>query len=181
MGTVTETTYLSCADTARYVRKALKREFPGVKFSVRSKTYSGGASITVKWVDGPTYERVDGVVGRYEGATFDPMHDLKEYVLDELSWQDDPARDGERVHWGADWIHTERSYSREFAEAVRAEAVRLYREELRGEWPQVRQAHRGWCLDWEDDPWLPKFNCTAAQVFHKLARKMEGDGMEARR
>jgi hypothetical protein len=33
------TEYLSCADTARLLRKALKRTFSGVRFSVRSDTY----------------------------------------------------------------------------------------------------------------------------------------------
>lgn len=34
--------YLSCAETAKLVRQALKEAFPGVKFGVRSSTYSGG-------------------------------------------------------------------------------------------------------------------------------------------
>ena len=37
--------YLTCAETAKLVRSALKAAFPGVKFSVCSSTYSGGASI----------------------------------------------------------------------------------------------------------------------------------------
>lgn len=45
--------YLSAADTAKLVRVALKRSFPGTRFSVRSKTYSGGASIDVSWMDPP--------------------------------------------------------------------------------------------------------------------------------
>lgn len=69
--------YLSAAETAKLVRQALKREFPGVKFSVRSKTYSGGASIDVSWVDGPTSREVDRVVGVFAGSDFDGMIDLK--------------------------------------------------------------------------------------------------------
>lgn len=34
--------YVSAKDTAVLIRGALKREFPGVKFSVRSETYAGG-------------------------------------------------------------------------------------------------------------------------------------------
>jgi Large polyvalent protein associated domain 29 len=51
--------YLSCADTAKLIRAALKKTFLRVKFSVRSKTYSGGASVTVHWTDGPTAKQVD--------------------------------------------------------------------------------------------------------------------------
>ena len=56
-----EKKYLSCAETAKYVRIALKNYFPGVKFSVRSNIYSGGASIDVSWVFGPTTKEVDTV------------------------------------------------------------------------------------------------------------------------
>ncbi|WP_338423309.1 LPD29 domain-containing protein, partial [Xylella fastidiosa] len=47
------TKYLTCAETAKLVRKALKESFPDIKFSVKSSNYSGGASIRVSWIDGP--------------------------------------------------------------------------------------------------------------------------------
>src|SRR5512137_1778353 len=72
--------YLSCAETAKLVRKALKDAFPGVKFSVKSHVYSGGASINVKWIDGPIEKEVEKVTGMFAGAGFDGMIDLKYYV-----------------------------------------------------------------------------------------------------
>ena len=74
--------YLSAADTAKLVRAALKRSFPGTRFpgtrfSVRSKTYSGGASIDVSWMDGPTSKLVDGIAGQFVGGRFDGMTDMK--------------------------------------------------------------------------------------------------------
>ena len=42
-----EVRYLTCAETAKLARAALKQAFPGVRFSVRSDTYAGGASIHV--------------------------------------------------------------------------------------------------------------------------------------
>lgn len=69
--------YLSCADTAKLMRAALKDKFPGVKFSVRSHTYSGGASIDVGWTDGPTEKMVDAVVQAFAGSGFDGMTDYK--------------------------------------------------------------------------------------------------------
>ena len=71
--------YLSCAETAKLVRQALKREFPAVKFSVQSNTYSMGASIRVNWTDGPRTKQVEAVAGAYAGADFDGMIDLKTY------------------------------------------------------------------------------------------------------
>ena len=72
-----ETEYISCADTAKLVRNELKRQWPAVKFSVRSKTYSGGASIDISWLDGPREPLVEPTAKRFEGADFDGMIDLK--------------------------------------------------------------------------------------------------------
>jgi hypothetical protein len=69
--------YLSCADTAKLARKALKEAYPHQKFSVRSSTYSMGASIRVGWTDGPQTADVDKVVGCFAGSGFDGMIDLK--------------------------------------------------------------------------------------------------------
>lgn len=104
------TTYISCAETAKLIRQELKSNFPGIKFSVRSKEYSGGASIRVEWLDGPSDNAVEYVVGKFEGATFDPSIDLKSYVTSE--WE------GEEVNFGADYIHCNRRLSRVFLETV---------------------------------------------------------------
>lgn len=72
--------YLTAAETAKLIRAALKTEFPTVKFSVRSDTYAGGASVRVRWTDGPTSSQVDAVTGAYAGADFDGMVDLKVYA-----------------------------------------------------------------------------------------------------
>jgi len=105
-----ESVYISVADTAKLVRAALKAAFPGITFSVRSKSYSGGASIRVHWTDGLTEEQVERVTFPYRGATFDGMIDLKSYVIHEV--------DGQRIHYGADYIHGDRSYSVPFAQAI---------------------------------------------------------------
>lgn len=72
-----QTTYLSAADTAKLIRAALKKAFPGVTFSVKSKTYSGGASINVAWTDGPTQPMVEAIAKNYQGGGFDGMIDMK--------------------------------------------------------------------------------------------------------
>jgi Large polyvalent protein associated domain 29 len=95
--------WISVADTAKLVRQSLKETFPTIKFSVRSKSYSMGASIHVEWTDGPTSNQVDRVVKKYEGASFDGMEDLKTYQ--------DSTLHGEKVHYGADYINTDRNVS----------------------------------------------------------------------
>lgn len=106
--------YISVADTAKLIRAAIKVAFPGVKFAVRSKSYSGGASISINWTDGPTTKEVEAVTGRFAGATFDGMVDLKT--------NHDSDLDGERVRFGADYVFCNRDYSPEFLRR-RAESV----------------------------------------------------------
>lgn len=68
--------YLSCAETAKLLREQLKRNFPGIKFSVRSSVYSGGASIDVRWSLGPTDKEVNRVSKQFQGGGFDGSIDM---------------------------------------------------------------------------------------------------------
>jgi len=112
---------LSAAETAALVRKAVKTAHPGVKFSVRSKTYAGGASIDVSWTDGPTTSQVEATTKLYQGATFDGMTDLRHYH-DSLLSTDDGA---EVVRYGADFVFCHRSFSPEFMAECENELAEL--------------------------------------------------------
>lgn len=70
---------IDTADVAKIARKTLKKAFPGQKFQVKSKRYSGGSSVSVRWIDGPKTKRVETVVGHMHGASFNGMTDCKEY------------------------------------------------------------------------------------------------------
>lgn len=156
MGTWTSTTYersdgsvhLSCAETAKLVRKALKKAFPGQKFSVRSDSYSMGASIDVSWIDGPTQKQVDAVVGVYAGADFDGMIDLKTHNDHWLEPDgtstiakregttgsfvgyitDPPTANSRLVSFGADYVQTHRRLSPETEALIEAEITALIGE-----------------------------------------------------
>jgi len=95
--------YLSCADTAKLVRAALKEAFPGVKFSVKSSVYAGGASINVSYIDGPSSAQVKAIVGVFEGSYFCGMTDYKGTNYSAL--------DGQPVSFGADYIFVNRTLS----------------------------------------------------------------------
>lgn len=112
------TKYISCADTAKLVRQALKESVPDVKFSVRSSVYSGGASITVRWTDGPNTTQVEAIAGVFSGAYFDGMQDLKGATYALL--------DGEQVRFGADFIFTTREISEVLADKAGAAVARRY-------------------------------------------------------
>ncbi len=70
---------IDATDVSKMVRRQLKIDFPSITFRVTTKKYSGGSSIRVNWTDGPTTKQVEKIVGKYHGADFDAMVDLKEY------------------------------------------------------------------------------------------------------
>jgi hypothetical protein len=119
---MSNTQYLSCAETAKLVRAALKESFPGVKFAVRSSVYSGGASINIRYTDGPTYEQVKAVAGMFEGAYFDGMTDYKGLNFGSL--------DGNEVRFGADFIFVNRDFSIGFMETNVKAACEYYGYEM---------------------------------------------------
>lgn len=57
----------------------LERNFPGVKFSVRSETFSMGDAIRVHWTDGPSARAVELITDRYQEGNFNGMEDIYEY------------------------------------------------------------------------------------------------------
>jgi Large polyvalent protein associated domain 29 len=113
------TTYETCALTATRLRAALKAHFPGVRFSVRSSTYSGGASIRVRWTDGPRRAMVEAIAHRYQGATFDGMIDLKTHHTTVLVDETGPKL----MQYGADFIFCARTITDEAATIAAAKAL----------------------------------------------------------
>jgi hypothetical protein len=127
---------ISVTDTAKLIRTQLKMNFPGIKFSVRSDKYAGGASIDISWTDGPLAKQVDAIVNGYRGGGFDGMIDLK-YSSESWLMPDGsatfaktggtegsmgsvpadeaapPSDKAERVRFCADHIFTKREYSPE--------------------------------------------------------------------
>ena len=67
--------WIDAADVARMIRRALRTVFPGQKFSVRTSKYSGGASVRIRWTDGPHATQVLAVCNRYQAKAFDGMTD----------------------------------------------------------------------------------------------------------
>ncbi|CDN87356.1 hypothetical protein BN948_01778 [Hydrogenophaga intermedia] len=146
--------YLSCAETAVMVRKALKESFPGIKFSVRSSTYSMGASINVRWTDGPNRAQVEAVAQVFNGSYFDGMQDYKGSLNNMI--------DGEAVSFGADSVWCERENSDAAVQRAIDQVARIYAANFeargiakpsveayrRGELYQVALITDGWDSYW---------------------------------
>ena len=67
------------AQVAALIRKDLKAAFPGIKFSVRSETYSGGDSVNVNYENGVPTEQVYKMLSDYKDGDFDGMTDCYDY------------------------------------------------------------------------------------------------------
>lgn len=123
--------YLSCAETAKLVRAALRESFPGVRFSVRSSVYSGGASITINYVNGPTYDAVKSVVAMFEGAYFDGMTDYQGYNYNSL--------DGVETSFGANYIFVNREMTLDVMQPAVQAACEYYGLQM----PTIKDGCRG--------------------------------------
>ena len=67
---------------AKNIRKELKKRFPGVKFSVRGHSFSGGDAIHVEYPKDFEEENVEfirNLCNRYQEGSFDGMQDLYTY------------------------------------------------------------------------------------------------------
>lgn len=67
------------AYVAKIARARLAEAWPSVKFSVTSENYTGGSSIDVRWLDGPTVEQAEALVGGLHNGHFDGMDDSMSY------------------------------------------------------------------------------------------------------
>lgn len=156
---MTATTYLSAAETAKLVRAALKRAFPGVKFSVRSPS-----AIHVRWTDGPTRKAVEAVAGQFQGGAFDGSIDLKismsHWLLPdgsttiasnpgtvgsmgsipaEREWM--PHPEAKLVRFCADFIFCDRDLSADLKARIEAFAARRLPQDMDA-WSRERVMHR---------------------------------------
>lgn len=130
--------YISVTDTAKMIRQALKESFPEIKFSVKSSKYAGGASISVRYTDGPNVKQVEAVVGIFNGSYFDGQIDYKGPCYAMI--------DGKQVRFGADYVFVSRDYSDAMAQKAIDAVYRKYAANFanRGiEKPTVEDYQRG--------------------------------------
>lgn len=114
-----ETICKTPVEAAKRIRLELKVNFPGVKFSVRTETYSMGNAINIGWTDGPETKAVNAIVKKYEYGRFDGMTDSSS-VEDTLV----PMPDGEiRILGGAKHVFTRREVSPAAVLAVTVEEI----------------------------------------------------------
>ena len=62
------------------IKKLLAHKFPGMKFSVKSDSFSMGDSVDVNWTDGPTEKEVNEWIYQFNNSSFDGMTDSSTYI-----------------------------------------------------------------------------------------------------
>lgn len=109
---MTDTRYVTQAETNKLIRAALRDAFPGIKFSV---TGSGGNATNVTWTDGPAEKTVEEITWRFQGSSFDGQTDMASPIFEVV--------DGERIHYGCTYVFTRRNYSAEILEQAQSEVA----------------------------------------------------------
>jgi hypothetical protein len=94
-------------EAAKTLRTELSQTFPGARFCVNIERYSGGESIRVNWVDGPSSETVDAILKKYEDIDYDPYS-------------------GEILSGGNRYVSGQRRYSGGRFDAAKAEYERTH-------------------------------------------------------
>lgn len=100
------------AQAAASVKRELAQQFPGIKFSVRSKSFSMGNSVDVSWEFGPTTKEVQPILDKYTEGRFDGMTDCYEYG------RDPETRAFQAEHGSAKYVHGSRRFPEGFYERV---------------------------------------------------------------
>lgn len=102
------------------IRRELKAKFPGIKFSVRKRSYD---SVSVIWTDGPTEEEVKSVTDKYKDSYFDPMQDMAVSSASPFN----------RIFGGVGYIFTDRNYSDAMKQKAVDTIAKKYGSSLEGE------------------------------------------------
>jgi len=138
---------------AKNLKIELERFFKGVKFSVRSESYSGGDSIHVSWVDGPLTEDVEKISSKYQEGHFDGMEDIYNYDKSNV-WPD--------VFGGAKYVSESRRESRSLVTQAAKELGHVVTPEMFDKWGNL------------EGP----FDFETQQQIYRQARQMRGEGFK---
>lgn len=132
------TIYEPAKETAKKIRKRLKQEFPEYPtnhFKVTTSVYSGGSSISIRWIDLPAYKEVNDITQQYKSASFDGMIDMET-----IEGYIDPE-DG-LLYSGAGYVSAQQELSDEREEAIQKYMKDKYNEEDLKEYDIQHKARR---------------------------------------
>jgi len=71
---------------AKTIKQFLRKAYPGVKFSVKSDSFSGGQSIDVDWTDGPSVPEVQAITNQFKVGLGEGSH---HYLFENRKWSEE--------------------------------------------------------------------------------------------
>ena len=98
--------YTGLKTGAKNLKRELRTAFPGVKFSVRSSSYSMGCSIDVQYpheFPKESIEQLEGIYNKYQYGYFNGMEDIYEYSKNLFT----------NLFGGAKYVHAQREWKGE--------------------------------------------------------------------
>lgn len=128
---------------SKEIKQTLRKIWPNVKFSVKSKSYSGGCSINVDWDMGPTSKQVEQIVNKYQYGSFDGMTDSYNYDSTLVMTQDDQIK----VLGGAKYVFCNRRIPQELQERIMRDICQRQQVEYVGCWTPIYSNSRITCQD----------------------------------
>jgi hypothetical protein len=117
----------SSANCAAAIREELKKEFAGVKFSVKSSNFAGGDSVDITWENGPIVQDVETITRKYQYGRFDSMTDMYECTN---SIENLPQ---------SKYVSTSREISEDVNNVVREAVKNLFNFSNLSEWEEERE------------------------------------------
>lgn len=66
------------AKASKMIKQILTREYPGIKFSVRSENFANGSAVRISWVDGVPEKEIESFANQFQYGHFNSMEDLYE-------------------------------------------------------------------------------------------------------
>lgn len=100
------------AKTAKLIKDILKKDYPNIKFSVRSDNFSMGNSVHISWTDGVPSKEIESFANQFQAGTFDGMTDCYNY---------DNTHDFPQ----AKYVHCQRTVSDEKRNIIREQLAKL--------------------------------------------------------
>ncbi|HGO4163250.1 hypothetical protein JY486_22425 [Serratia marcescens] len=111
------------------IRLLLKKYFSDVKFTVKKTSYN---SVSVRWTDGPTCDKVEEITGRFKSGYFNSMEDVYEYNESPFNV----------VYGGINFISIDRVYSDELIDKAISMCREIYGDKV-PEWADVDSYKNG--------------------------------------
>lgn len=96
-------------ETAQEIRAALRREFPGVKFSLRMTRGTGYGWMSLSYTDGPVTRAVDSITAGFRSSYFDGMDDSTHQIPSTIYAEADGSLFEPR--WSCDGVNSTRDFS----------------------------------------------------------------------